>query len=275
MTEHKPKGERRIPKSGEGRLRFVQGAKHALDIQMNEAENLSQRLAEEAKSILPTLAGLADFQQIAKRLADEDQELTAFLTARYSDRKHLDHIVATLRIFRLRRGLARLAAAKEALRLAGELLAPDPLVGQFVDLLSQEKPADNLSREELTGSPRLLDKQLEQTKARLHAIQAALAGGNGWIEQQYVKKKRLTEAASMCALAFADGKPIPEGVQISQELAAALRQGGEIPAHLYAEAYQERYLGPYLFYRWREDGHLYSICLSDVTVKMPERFRIM
>jgi len=279
MTGNKPQGERRIPKSGEGRLRFTRGDAHSLDVQMDEAQRLAALLTETAAPLTPLLAELEQHQQIGVRLAEEDQMLTEFLTARYKDRKHIDHIVATLRIFRIRRAQARLEAAQEALRLAGELLTPDPLVGQLVDLLQQLEPDASLNREELTGSPRLIDEQIEQTKAHLKAIQAALSRSNGWIEQQFVKRKHYRDAAVAYLRALGKQKrntTIPEDVRkgVSRELAEVLRKGDKIPPELEEEAFYEEHLGPYFFFRWREDGHVYSICLSDITVEMPERFRV-
>jgi hypothetical protein len=60
---------------------------------------------------------LEEFQQVPARLAKEDEALAAFLGEHYSDRKHVDHIRATLMIFRRKRALARLQAAESALLL--------------------------------------------------------------------------------------------------------------------------------------------------------------
>src|SRR5713226_5477041 len=92
-------GERRIPLSGEGRLKFQQGGAHALDAQIDEAQRILAELADQAAQIPAMLSELAGHQQIAERLADEDLEFSTWLHARYRERKHQDHIVATLRIF--------------------------------------------------------------------------------------------------------------------------------------------------------------------------------
>ena len=120
--KHKPK--RRIPESGEGRLRFQQGDPHALDVQLDEARNVNAQLGNTAAQLPELLTALEEFQQVPARLAAEDEALATFLGEYYSDRKHVDHIRATLMIFRRKRALARLQAAESALRLAQELLAP-------------------------------------------------------------------------------------------------------------------------------------------------------
>ena len=131
----KRKTQRRIPESGEGRLRFQQGDPHALDVQLDEARNANAQLGVTAAQLPELLAALEEFQQVPTRLAAEDEALAAFLGEHYSDRKHVDHIRATLMIFRRKRALARLQAAESALRLAQKLLAPDPLIPRLVELL--------------------------------------------------------------------------------------------------------------------------------------------
>jgi len=184
--KHKPK--RRIPESGEGRLRFQQGDPHALDVQLDEARRVGEHLTVAAAHLPERLAALEEFQQVPERLAAEDDALATFLGEHYSGRKHVDHIQATLMIFRRKRALARLQAAESALRLAQELLAPDPLIPRLVELL-QAGPGPvalaEIDREQLTGSPRLLDEQITLVKDRLREIQATLGQGNGWIDIQY------------------------------------------------------------------------------------------
>src|SRR5258708_1592074 len=131
----KSKAERRIKPSGEGRLRFKQGDPHTLDVQLDEAHRVGQQLTAAAEPLPALLAVLEEFQQVPARLAAEDEDLAAFLGEHYSDRKHVDHIQATLMIFRRKRALTRVQAAEAALRLAQELLAPDPLIPPLLELL--------------------------------------------------------------------------------------------------------------------------------------------
>lgn len=275
----KQKGERRIPKSGKGRLSFERGGKHAMDVQETLANELADQLAEKAVQVQETLAELADHQQIAERLEKEDRALITYLQQRYLDRKHIDHLVATLRIFRLRRALARLEAAEEGMRLVNELLTPDPLMSQLLGLIEQGQHA-TLTTDEIAGKPRLLDEQIARTKQHLQAIQSSLSISNGWIESSSPRRRHTREPARLYLRALRNrvkkNIPIPEDIRkgISPELAAAYEHGDDVPAHLQAEAYSIEHLGPYFFFRWREeDGHTYSICLSDITVQMPERFR--
>jgi hypothetical protein len=179
------KKERRIPKSGEGRLRYQRGDPHALNVQTKEARRVAEQLSDAAQQVPELLAGLQEHQQVPERLVAEDEALAVFLLGHYAKRKHVDHIQETLLIFRRKRALARIQAAQVALALAQELLAPDPLIPDLIALLqagSGPMFQAEVDRERLTGSPRLLDTQLVEVKERLHIIQAALTQGNGWIE---------------------------------------------------------------------------------------------
>jgi hypothetical protein len=280
----KPKAERRIKSSSEGRLRFKQGDPHALDVQLDEARRVGQQLTAAAEPLPALVASLEEYQQAPARLAAEDEDLAAFLGEHYSDRKHVDHIQATLMIFRRKRALARIQAAEAALRLAQELLAPDPLIPRLVELL-QAGPGPTarakVDREQLTGSPRLLDEQLDQVKNHLHEIQAAFAQGNGWIEMQYIKRERVRQIIVQYVIALNkqrdDGTPVPPALEreIDPVLANVIKQRREIPEELEPLVYETYSYGPYPFFRWREGkGPIYAISLADVTVEMPERFRM-
>jgi len=281
---HKHKAQRRIPESGEGRLRFQQGDPHALDVQLDEARNLNAQLVTMAAQLPELLAELTEFQQVPTRLAEEDEALAAFLGEHYSDRKHVDHIRATLLIFRRKRALARLQAAEAALRLAEALLAPDPLIPHLVELLqagSGPVARAKIDREQLTGSPRLLDEQLTQVKAHLREIQAALGQGNGWIDIQYVRRERVRPIVVQYVIALNqqrdDGIPVPIELEreIEPELASVIQARKEIPEHLESQVYETVSYGPYPFFRWREGkGPIYAISLADTSVEVPERFKM-
>jgi hypothetical protein len=280
----KRKIKRRIPESGEGRLRFQQGDPHALDVQLDEARNLNAQLLTTAAQLPELLAALEEFQQVPTRLAEEDEALAAFLREHYSDRKHVDHIRATLLIFRRKRALARLQAAESALRLAQELLAPDPLIPRLVELL-QAGPGPvaraEIDREQLTGSPRHLDEQITQVKDRLREIQAALGQGNGWIDIQYVRRERVRPIVVQYIIALnkqrEDGTPVPAELEreIDPELAAVIQARQEIPERMAPLVYETVSYGPYPFFRWREGrGPIYAVSLADTSVEMPERFKM-
>ena len=280
----KPKAERRIKPSGEGRLRFKQGDPHTLDVQLDEARRVGQQLTAAAEPLPALVVALEEYQQVPTRLAVEDEDLATFLNEHYSDRKHVDHIQATLMIFRRKRAVARIQAAEAALRLAHELLAPDPLIPSLIDLL-QAGPGPTahaeIDREQLTGSPRLLDAQLDQVKAHLHEIQAALAQSNGWIEMQYIKKERVRQIIVFYVIALNkqrdDGTPVPPALEseIDPVLANVIKQRREIPKELEPLVYETYSYGPYPFFRWREGkGPIYAISLADTSVEMPERFRM-
>lgn len=231
------------------------------------------------------LAQLVESQQVPARLAAEDEDLAAFLAEHYADRKHIEHIQATLLIIRRKGALARVQAAEAALRLAQELLAPDSLIPRLAELLqagSDPVARADIDREQLTGSPRLLDEQLDQVKDRLHEIQAALTQSNGWIDVQYVKRERVRPIIVQYVVALNkqrdDGTPVPEDLEreIDPVLANVIKQRREIPKELEPLVYETYSYGPYPFFRWREEGKgpIYAISLADVTVEMPERFRM-
>jgi len=280
----KRKIKRRIPESGEGRLRFQQGDPHALDVQLDEARNLNAQLLTTAAQLPELLAELSEFQQVPTRLAEEDEALAAFLREHYSDRKHVDHIRATLLIFRRKRALARLQAAESALRLAQELLAPDPLIPHLIELLqagSDPVARTEIDREQLTGSPRLLDEQLTQVKAHLREIQAVLGQGNGWIDIQYVRRECVRPIVVQYVIALNqqrdDGTPIPAELEreIDPELVSVIQTRKEIPEHLEPQVYETVSYGLYPFFRWREGkGPIYAVSLADTSVEMPERFKM-
>lgn len=216
----KPKAERRIKPSGEGRLIFKQGDSHPLDVQFGEACAIGKELTATAAQLPELLAEMEEFQQVPARLAAEDEDLSTFLGEHYSDRKQVDHIQATLMIFRRKRALARIQAAAAALQLAQELLTSDPLIPRLIDLLqagSGPTARAEVDRAELAGSPRLLDKQLGQTKAHLHEIQAALTQSSGWIDVQYVKRERVKQEIVKYVLALnkqrEDGTPVSEEIE--------------------------------------------------------------
>src|SRR5690348_7321795 len=98
---------------------------------------------------------MEDYPQAPARLAAEDEDLSAFLAEHDANRKHVEHIVATLLIFRRKRALARIQAVEAALRLAQELLAPNSLIPRLVELLragSGPVASADIDREQLTGS---------------------------------------------------------------------------------------------------------------------------
>ena len=280
----KGKAKRRIPPSGEGRLRFQQGDPHALDVQLDEARNVNEQLGAIAAHLPELLATLEQFQQTPSRLAEEDEALATFLGEHYSDRKHVDHIRTTLMIFRRKRALARLQAAESALRLAEALLAPDPLIPHLIELI-QAGPGPvaraEIDREQFTGSPRRLHEQLTQVKNRLREIQATLGQGNGWIDIQYVRRERVRPIVVLYILALnkqrEDGTPIPVELEreIDPELATFIKARKEIPERLAPLVYEMISYGPYPFFRWREgEGPVYAVSLADKSVEMPERFKM-
>jgi hypothetical protein len=74
-----------------------------------------------------------------------------------------------------------------------------------------------------------------------------------------------------------DGTPVSAELEreIDPELAAIIRARKEIPERLEPEVYETVSYGPYPFFRWREGkGPIYAVSLADISVEMPERFKM-
>jgi hypothetical protein len=267
------KSQRRIEPSGTGRLAFRPGKKHSLDVQIKEAQEARKELEEQLTLFTEELQALAPLQELAARLEAEEEELRKFLGEHYRDYFHQEHIEATLLWLRRRRATARLQAARAALSLAQELLAPDPLVDQLQDLLS-EKPAEEVEveQERITGHAKAVREHLARYEERLREIRAGITRGNGWIERFFVKKRGFKPEVIGLASALywerEEGRPVPAEVEaaVHPEIAACLRERKAIPLLLKEEATQEQEYGPYFKYRWREgDSPIYTISLGRIS----------
>jgi len=117
--------ERRIPASFKGRLKFRPGDPHALDVQLKEARNFRLLIMEQISQLHRMLTELESQDDLSVQISREEGALKAFLWETYREHKHRDHILASFIAIRRQRLLARLEAARNALELARELLAPD------------------------------------------------------------------------------------------------------------------------------------------------------
>ncbi len=262
--------ERRIPISKEGRISFRPGKKHALDVQIKEARRAEEQMVELLEQFAEMLRALAPLDGLADRFEAEDEALRSYLAAHFQDYLHVDHLEATFLWLRRRRAMARLQAAQAALSLVQELLAPDPLVDELLNLLRERNPEEvDVDRGQLTGNAQAAREQLAQFETRLQEIRAAITRGNGWIERYFIRKSGWRPAVIELAYAFwherKSGVPVPAELlaQVHPEIAECLRNNTAIPLRLKEEATQETSYGPYYKYRWREgDSPIYTISLG-------------
>jgi len=264
------KSQRRIEPSGAGRIAFRPGNKHPLDVQFKAAREAKEQLEEQLVLFTQELQALASLQDLAARIAAEDEAMRGFLAVRYEDYFHQDHIESTFLWLRRRRVTARLQAARAALSLARDLLAPDTFVDEIQDMLREQPARDvEVDQVQITGHAKAARDQLASYDARLQEIRAAITRGNGWIESFYVHKSGFRPEVIKLAYALywehEKGIPVPLDVlqAVHPEIAECLRKRTAIPLGLKEEATTETSYGPYFKYRWREGSSpIYTISLG-------------
>ena len=268
-----PRSERRIERSGEGRISFRPGEKHPLDVQFKEARRAKEQLAEQLERFTEMLHALAPLEEIADRFEADDEALRHYLAEHYQDYFHVEHLTATFLWLRRRRAIARLQAAQAALDLVQELLAPDPFVDDLLEMVRERSPEEvEVDRAHVTGNAQVVREQLTHYDVQLQVIRAALTRGNGWIEQFYIHKSGWRPEVVKLAYAFwqerKHGVPVPSEVlaSVHPEIAACLREQKPIPLRLKEEATTETDYGPYFKYRWREgNSPIYTISLGRIS----------
>src|SRR5438105_56871 len=83
--------KRKIEPSFRGRLRFLPGDDHPLDVMITEAQQLWEQLMKalaEAAGTLDQVNGVGD---PVTRLSSEDQAIQQIIRRRYREHKHRDH----------------------------------------------------------------------------------------------------------------------------------------------------------------------------------------
>ena len=242
----RPPSERRIKTSYKGRLTFRPGDKHVLDDQVKEARNYQLLLTEQISSLQALLAEVEPLGEPSAQMSQEENALKAFLWETYRDHKHRDHIVATFLALRRKRLLERMQAAEVALELARDFLAPDHRIlqelqqaieqarqsqGQGAQKQDEEPQplAHQVNHRHIYGDAERTRMQLAQFDALVKQMRSTITSGSGWFEEFFVTKQRISLAARAY---MKEGKAIPEDVPFFEDV-------------LY---------GPYLKYRWREEG---------------------
>lgn len=110
---------------------------------------------------------------------------------------------------------------------------------------------------------------LRDFEAQLPELRKQLLVGQGWFEvfevpKRHYKKQILDYAKALQAL-NKHKTPIPEEISkaIHPQVARLIRAGADkFPPELRDEIYDIVYVGPYVKYRWTEDGRTYSISLG-------------
>jgi len=240
--------ERRIEPSFKGRLTFRPGFPHALDDQLKEARNYRLLLKEQIDHLQVVLSELEQLDEPGAQISQEENALKAFLWDTYQDHKHRDHIVATFLAIRRKRLLERLQAAEAAIELARDFLAPDHRIlqelQQAVEQARQPQPRGQKQDDEgeerqpferqvnhrhIYGDAERTREQLTEFDAQVKHMRSTISSGIGWFEEFYVTKHRL-----------------------SAEARAYMRKGKDVPEDV--PMFEEVLYGPYLKYRWREEG---------------------
>jgi len=165
----------------------------------------------------------------------------------YQDHKHRDHILATFLGIRRKRLLERMQAAQVAIELARDFLALDHRIVQELQQAIEQarQPQEVPKQDEGDEGPQPFERQVnhrhiygdaEHTRMQLaqfdvlvKQMRSTITSGIGWFEEFYVSKQRLSVAARAYMRA---GEDVPEDVAMFEDV-------------LY---------GPYLKYRWREEG---------------------
>ena len=231
--------QRKIEPSYKGRLRFLPGDDHPLDVMLGVAQQLLEQVRERLEGVVGTLDVMNQAGDPLTSMLAEDQALQQVIRRRYAEHKHRDHILATFMALYRKRLLARLQAAQAALDLAKEFLSPENTFLENVQqALATESPPADPGQAQLVGEPLRVKGQLKSYEERLQTIRKAITAGNGWFETFFVTRTRLKPEFRELARRR---QPFPEG----------------------GDPYETVTYGPYLKYRWREgQGPIYTISMG-------------
>lgn len=274
--------ERKIARSGPGRLTWFPGMPHPLDIMFEEAAQMREAILQELARLTQTIAGLEQLPEPEGTLTDADIAAQGVIWERYGSKKHYEHLQAVLATIRRRRVLARVEAAQAALDLAADLLSQEETLAQELltsleagqqGHIASQRRRRSTDRERLpsyVGSPQAPLARLTRLDQRLDTIREVLTSGNGWFERFMVYKKHMKPEVRKLQRAFAKerSKGTPVDLElllpVHPEVTRSLREGQKIPRELEEEAYYFTPHGPYLKYRWKEGNspHLYTVALG-------------
>jgi hypothetical protein len=225
-----------------------------------------------------------------------DEQAYGAVKSRFRNRKHLKHLQSFFALLRRRRLLGRLRAIEATLELVNGLLAEEPTLSQqFLATLhsasaekagqhTAEQPPEALGHSHLprevervqgieepvtafTSSAEQSRQLLTTFEKQLPDLRRHLMAYSGWFEVFYIPKKRYKPEVISYAEALEENQPISDVLvqAVHPEVARLLRVGIELkdmPSNLDDHIYMIVQLGPYVRYRWREMGHIYTISLG-------------
>lgn len=300
-----PKEPRRIEKSITGRVYWQPGEEHPLDVLRDDLQQLKGQLPDLLQQLLATaqqtvtrleeiLAATSDSDDFLYSFSQADRTARKIIVDRFSNRKHLEHLLLAWSCQRYKRMLGRLQTIQAALTLASDLLAAEETLSQeFLTTWQntqeqeeeqEEKPRAthaNLSRAELRVqgideplAPVVSEvdqarQLLRDFEARLPDLRRQLTTGQGWFEVFHVPKRHFkpTVVAYAKALQALEERKIPIPTEIEQAVHPEVRQliqagVSKFPKELRLEVYDIAYVGPYVKYRWTEGKQTYTISLG-------------
>lgn len=225
-----------------------------------------------------------------------DRQAAQIIEGRFGNRKHLQHLQWFFALLRRKRLLGRLRAIEAALELVNGLLEEEEtLTQEFLAALQAKQPPPPhptegpvqirtvLTKEEerlqgideplaeIVTSAKQSRQLLTHFESRLPELRRHLSLYNGWFEVFYVPKRHYKDTliAYAKALEQEQQQQIPIPARIAQalhpEVVKHLRLGihpKDMPKDLREEIYDITQEGPYVRYRWREQGHMYTISLG-------------
>jgi chromosome segregation ATPase len=233
---------------------------------MQEATRRREELVAELADLNQRLGDLATIDDPSTQLSREEQALKRYVWAHYKDRKHRDHLMATLLAQHRQRRLQRFQAASAALALAADFLQPDEallrdlqqaneeaLARQKGEIFApQELPTERkegrqsitLRRASGSDEAQTIRERLASFDALVKQMRSTISQAAGWVEMFMVRHVRL------------DMKAVME----------YRKKHGRLPDE---PILKETIHGPYGKYRWREGRHQYTISLGPVRLGKP------
>jgi hypothetical protein len=304
-----PKEPRRIEEKRKGRVYWQPGEEHPLDILRDDLQQLKDQLPDLLHQLLATaqqtvtrleeiLSATGEGDDFIDSFSQGDRAVRLEIVNRFSDRKHLEHLLLAFSTQRHKRLLGRLQTIQAALTLANDLLAAEETLSQeflATGTQSQEQEEEplpkpkhsaptNLTRgelrmrgldEPLTPIVSSVDQArqiLRNFEAHLPDLRRQLATGQGWFEVFFVPKRHYKAAVIAYDEALEALRkhktPIPPEIEsaIHPEVARLIRAGvtkhTDFPKELRLEVFDIVKVGPYAKYRWTEGKQTYTISLG-------------
>lgn len=272
--------QRRIPKSGKGRLKFIPGLPHVMDGEIQEARRLREQLLEELTQISKSIAALDQADDPGQEIGAEERALKQFLWQTYRDHKHRDHIPAVFLSLRRRRLITRLRAARVALEMASDLLEPDERIldelRAAVDYQQRVETIIASMRKPKAAALKVLGQDQDDIRVQLEAYEYQAREAASTIDHRHIygdasdTKRQLERFDSQVrqmrgALTLGIGwfeQYYIYRIHLTREAKKYLARDEEIPPDVMK--YEGMVYGPYLKYRWQEGGPEYTVQMGRI-----------